>query len=104
MVDAVEAFPRHPFTLAELADLSGVSVRALHESCLRHLDKSPAQQLRGIRLARAHDELAGAEVGRATVAEIAYRWGFTNAGRFSADYRDRYGVPPWQTLRGPAYA
>ena len=104
MVDAVEAFPRHPFTVTELADLSGVSVRALHESCLRHLDVSPAQQLRGVRLARAHDELADTDVGQATVAEIASGWGFTNPARFNADYGDRYGVPPWQTLRGPAYA
>ena len=44
MVDAVEAFPQYPFTLTELADLSGVSVRALHESCRRDLDVSPAEQ------------------------------------------------------------
>ena len=104
MVDAVEAFPRHPFTVTELADFSGVSVRALHESCLRHLDVSPAQRLRSVRLARAHHELADAEAGQATVAEIASGWGFANPARFTADYGDRYGVPPWQTLRGPAYA
>jgi len=104
MVDGVEAYPRYPFTVAELADVSGVSVRALHESCLRHLDVSPAQQLRSVRLARAYHELAGTEAGQATVAEIASRWGFTNPGRFTADYGKRYGVPPWQTLRGPAYA
>jgi AraC-like DNA-binding protein len=104
MVDAVEAFPRHPFTVTELADLSGVSVRALHESCLRHLDVSPAQRLRSVRLDRAHHELADAEAGQATVAEIASGWGFANPARFTAYYGDRYGVPPWQTLRGPAYA
>ena len=104
MVDAVEAFPRYPFTVTELADLSGVSVRALHESCRRHLDVSPAEQVRSVRLARAHHELADSEAEQATVAEIASGWGFANPARFTADYADRYGVPPWQTLRGPAYA
>jgi AraC-like DNA-binding protein len=104
MVDAVEAFPRYPFTVTELADLSGVSVRALHESCRRHLDVSPADQLRSVRLARAHHELADTEAEQATVAEIASGWGFANPARFTAVYADRYGVPPWQTLRGPAYA
>jgi AraC-like DNA-binding protein len=104
MVDAVEAFPRYPFTVTELADLSGVSVRFLRESCLRHLEVSPVQQLRSVRLARAHHELADTEAGQATVGEIASGWGFATRARFTADYADRYGVPPWQTLRGPAYA
>jgi AraC-like DNA-binding protein len=104
MVDAVEAFPRYPFTVTELADLSGVSVPALHETCRRHLGVSPDQQLRSVRLARAHHELADTEAEQATVAEIASKWGFANPARFTADYGDRYGVPPWQTLRGPAYA
>ena len=104
MVEAVEAFPRYPFTVTELADLSGVSVSALHECCLRHLEVSPSQQLRSVRLTRAHHELADTEAGQATVGEIASGWGFASPARFTAVYADRYGVPPWQTLRGPAYA
>ena len=65
---------------------------------------SRREQLRSVRLARAHHELADAEAGQATVAEIASGWGFANPARFTADYGDRYGAPPWQTLRGPAYA
>ena len=30
----------------------------------------------------------------ATVAEVAYRWGFGNLGRFARVYADRYGPPP----------
>ena len=82
----------------------GKSLRPLHESCLRHLEVSPTQQLRSVRLARAHHELAATEAGQATVGEIASGWGFATPARFTADYADRYGVPPWQTLRGPAYA
>ncbi|VVJ21644.1 Uncharacterised protein [Amycolatopsis camponoti] len=32
---------------------------------------------------------------------MAYRWGFSNPGRFAADYRHAYGLPPSHTLRYP---
>ena len=34
-----------------------------------------------------------------TVAAIAGRWGFTNPGRFSVQYRQAYGCSPGETLR-----
>ncbi|MCU1663339.1 MAG: hypothetical protein QOI36_2342 [Pseudonocardiales bacterium] len=104
MVDAIEASPRHPFTVAELSDVAGVSVPVLRECCRRHLDTSPTQQLRSIRLTRARRELTEADFGWTSVAGVASGWGFTNTGRFVADFENRYGEPPWQTLRGPAYA
>ncbi|GAA1256890.1 AraC family transcriptional regulator [Pseudonocardia aurantiaca] len=104
MVDAIEATPRHPFTLAELSDIAGVSVRTLGACCRRHLDASPGERLRAVRLARAHDELAEGDAGWTTVVAVASGWGFADQHRFTADYGSRYRVPPWLTLRGPAYA
>ena len=104
MVDAIEATPRHPFTLAELSDIAGVSVRTLGACCQRHLDASPGQRLRAVRLARAHNELAEGDAGWTTVVAVASGWGFADQDRFTADYGSRYRVPPWLTLRGPAYA
>jgi AraC-like DNA-binding protein len=104
MVDAIESTPRHPFTLAELSDIAGVSVRALDACCLRHLDVSPGQRLRMARMVRAHRELAAGDAGWTNVVTVASGWGFANVGRFVADYQDRYREPPWLTLRGPAYA
>jgi transcriptional regulator GlxA family with amidase domain len=34
-----------------------------------------------------------------TVARVAERWGFSNAGSFSVRYRERFGESPSQTLR-----
>jgi AraC-like DNA-binding protein len=34
-----------------------------------------------------------------TVASVAYRWGFTNPGRFAAAHAQRYGESPSATLR-----
>jgi AraC-like DNA-binding protein len=104
MVDAVEAAPRHPFTGAELADVAGVSVPTLTECCRRHLDVRPAEHLRAVRMGHAHRELEESDADRTTVADVASRWGFANEGRFTTAYGQRYGVPPAQTLRGPAYA
>jgi AraC-like DNA-binding protein len=103
MVDAVEAAPERPFTSAELADEVGVMGRALLECCQRHLDVSFGEQLRTVRLGCAHRELAE-RATPATVAEVAWHWGFAEPRRFVEDYEIRYGAAPWQTMRGPAYA
>ena len=34
-----------------------------------------------------------------TVTAVAYRWGFPSPSRFTAYYRQAYGVTPNQTLR-----
>ncbi|WP_143770526.1 AraC-like ligand-binding domain-containing protein [Pseudonocardia dioxanivorans] len=104
MVDAIEERPRHPFTLAELSDIAGVGTRALGLGCRRHLDISPAERLNATRLAAAHRELEASDAGRTTATAVASGWGFTDAGRFAAEYAHQYREPPWLTLRGPAYA
>jgi AraC-like DNA-binding protein len=55
-------------------------------------------------LERVRLELARAEVahGEATVASVARRYGFTNAGRFAAAYASRFGELPSETRRRSA--
>ena len=36
---------------------------------------------------------------RDTVAAVAARWGFANAGRFAVEYRRIYGCSPGEVLR-----
>lgn len=99
-VDAVHAHPEHPFTPTSLAALAGTSVRTLQERFRQHVGCSPMAYLREVRLGRAHADLRAAAWGSVTVAEVAYRWGFTHLGRFGAVYRAKYGRPPSHTLRG----
>ncbi|WP_068175990.1 AraC family transcriptional regulator [Mycobacterium sp. UM_CSW] len=84
----------------DVAAAARVSTRALQEAFRNHLDTTPMAYLKSIRLARAHADLcrASAEDG-ATVAAVAYRWGFANLGRFAADYRREFGRTPSETLR-----
>jgi AraC-like DNA-binding protein len=86
-------------TAAGIAAAARVSVRSLQLAFRRELDTTPMAYLRTVRLARAHRELVAAGLGQETVTAVAYRWGFSSTSRFSAYYRETYGVNPKQTLK-----
>jgi AraC-like DNA-binding protein len=88
-------------TLADLASGSGVGVRALQLAFRRELGTTPAQYLRMARLQRAKVELEAASQSAMRVVDIANKWGFFHAGRFSRLYRDRFGEYPSATLATP---
>jgi AraC-like DNA-binding protein len=85
-------------TVSGIAAAACVTVRSLQLAFRRELDTTPTAYLRTARLARAHRELLDASPGQETVTAVAYRWGFSSASRFSAFYRETYGVRPKQTL------
>jgi AraC-like DNA-binding protein len=85
-------------TVPGIAAAACVTVRSLQLAFRRELDTTPTAYLRTVRLARAHRELLDAGPGAETVTAVAYRWGFSSASRFSAFYRETYGVSPKQTL------
>lgn len=95
----VDANAASPITLHHIAEAAGVGVRALQTGFRRHLDTTPVGYLRRVRLERAHRDLQAADPANGdTVADIAYRWGFANLGRFAARYHSEFGRRPSQTL------
>ena len=94
----IEANAEKPITVTEIARASGVGVRGLQQGFQRSLDISPTHYLRQVRLREVHRELMAVD-GTATIGEVAARWGFLHQGRFAAQYRERYGVRPGETLR-----
>lgn len=86
-------------SIADIAGAAFVTIRALQLAFRRHLDCTPTVYLRRVRLEHAHRELIDADPGSHSIAETAYRWGFSNPSRFAAHYRAAYGVPPSHTLR-----
>jgi AraC-like DNA-binding protein len=86
-------------TVADIADAAHVTVRAVQLAFRRHLDSTPMEYLRRVRLGHAHDELRAADAATTTVTSVAYRWGFPSSSRFAAHYRRAYGVSPRITLR-----
>ena len=89
-----------PLTVEQIAAVAGVHPRALQLAFRRHLDTTPTNYLRTVRLERAHRDLQHADPTTGiTVTMIAHRWGFPHLGRFSTDYRSIYGTTPSRTLR-----
>lgn len=95
----IEEHAAEPLTVEDVAEAAGLSVRTLQAGFRRFLDTTPTRYLREARLRRVHEVLAAADPTRTTVTETALAWGFLHAGRFSAQYRDRFGEAPSETLR-----
>lgn len=96
----LEAAPAEDVRIGDVAAAARLSIRALQEAFRKHLGTTPMGHLKSIRLARAHTDLRQASIEEgATVAAIAYRWGFGNLGRFAADYRRQFGRSPSEVLR-----
>lgn len=98
-IDLIEAFPATA-TPRQVAKKTGLSLRALEENFRDSLVTTPSAYILRIRLQRAREDLLGAGSGRgATVKDVAWRWGFTNPGRFAEQYRVAYGENPSDTRR-----
>jgi AraC-like DNA-binding protein len=98
-VRAVEERPQDFVTVADLARISHLSVRALEAGFQRHVGMAPMVYVREVRMRRAHQDLLAGDAEAVTATEVAHRWGFAHYGRFAAAYRARYGESPAATLR-----
>ena len=98
-VDFMEANAHLPLTLESVASDACVSPRALQQGFRKHLDSTPMEHLRSIRLRKVRrDLLSGTASTR--INEVAARWGFPHAGRFAIHYAKTFGEHPSQTLKG----
>lgn len=86
-----------PVSVASVALAAGVSSRTLQAVFRTELLTTPTAFIRSRRLDRARADLLEGDAD--TVTEIATRWGLNHLGRFAAEYRDRFGESPSQTLR-----
>ncbi len=87
-----------PIRTEDVAEAVGMSQRSLQAAFRREHDITAIDYLRRVRLDRVQEELRKSDPGRATVAEVAQRWGFAHLGRFSASYTNRFGEYPSTTL------
>ncbi|MEY0229815.1 helix-turn-helix transcriptional regulator, partial [Providencia huaxiensis] len=93
----LEAHAHEPITVEQLAHIAGVSLRSLYAGFKEFLDISPMQYLRDLRMERVRAELLSGEA--TNVTGVALRWGFAHMGRFSAEYKKRYGETPSQSMK-----
>jgi AraC-like DNA-binding protein len=93
----LEANVDRPVSSVELATQVGVGVRALQLAFRRYRNSTPQRFVRERRLELARRRLV-AGVG-STVTDVALATGFAHLGRFSAEYRARFGESPSETRR-----
>jgi AraC-like DNA-binding protein len=88
-------------TVAGVAAALGMSVGHLHR-LFKNEAMSPAQYLWHRRLEACGRDLLDPRRGKASVAEIAFGWGFNDAAHFSRAFRERYGCSPreWRQRKG----
>ena len=96
----IEANAGNDIALTDIAEAVHVTPRAVQYMFRRHLNMTPLQYLRRIRLDLAHRDLEVASHPDQTVTQIAARWGFMHTGRFAVLYRQTFGRSPHETLRG----
>ncbi|WP_116655038.1 AraC family transcriptional regulator [Pelagibacterium sediminicola] len=86
-----------PITVASVASAVGVSLRSLQKSFRDQGEGTPRQYLSSVRLDRARECL---KIGmQGSVTEIACDCGIMHLGRFSLEYRRRFGETPSATFR-----
>lgn len=83
-------------TEADLSRVCGVPARTLRRHFLAFIGHPPLVHFRLVRLSAAREAML--TPGTASITEIATRFGFNHLGRFSAEYRRRFGEPPSATL------
>jgi AraC-like DNA-binding protein len=81
----------HPWTVAELAAVSGLSRAAFARSFQQALGQAPMQYLTGWRMTLARDYL---RTGQPTLAQVADHTGYASPYAFAAAFRRHHGQPP----------
>ena len=84
--------------LEDLCRVAGVGVRTLQRCFRQYFDVTITEYLKTIRLEAARRELAAGHPSEDSVTTIALENGFTHLGRFSVEFRERFGQSPKKTL------
>jgi AraC-like DNA-binding protein len=95
--DYIHEHSDEPLRLPDIAIALGISERTLRDGFQQFCGVSPIQYLRQIRLDRAYRALLDAS-DDAFVSDIALDCGFMHLGRFSLEYKKRFGESPSETL------
>jgi AraC-like DNA-binding protein len=96
-LDFIDANAQRNIELADVAQAAALSASSLLRQFKAQLGLSPGAFLRQVRLDRARAELRRGQGG--SIREVALRWGFLNASKFSQAYLQRFGELPRETAQ-----
>ncbi|GLZ15604.1 transcriptional regulator [Actinomadura sp. NBRC 104425] len=92
--DYIERHLHDPrLTPSQIAGVLGVSVRHLGR-VFEPTGTTPSRYITERRLRRAYEQLTGSDTAGTTIADVAYRWGFSSQAHFARLFRTRYGCTP----------
>ncbi len=97
-ITAMRGHLRGGISVPAIAAAAGVSVRGLQVIFQKRLHVSPLQFYRRLRLQAARALLIMHARDTLSITEVAHRFGYANAGRFTAHYRNECGETPSSTL------
>ena len=92
--EQLEAVP----SIRDICARTGASYATLERGFRETYGMTPQAYLNAVRLSRARRELRQPNVNT-NVSSVAIHWGFLELGRFSVQYRQRFGETPSETLR-----
>ena len=95
----IEDHLREPLALDDLCRVAAASPRTLEYAFREVLGSSPMAWYRSLRFAAARRALLRSRPPASSVTEVATRFSFWHLGRFSVEYRSRFGESPSATLR-----
>jgi len=84
--------------IEDLCRVTGVGVRTLQRCFREYFDITVSNYLKALRLDSARRELVAAHHSNTSVTRIAMQNGCTHLGRFSVEFRERFGQSPRQAL------
>lgn len=99
VVDYIEKNCAEEIMLEDLIRVSGVGKRTLFAAFKRYKNSSPMKHLKNVRMDKVHQALRQTTPEETNVTQLAEHWGFSQLGRFSVEYRERYGESPSETLK-----
>lgn len=95
--DFIHAHARDELCIEDIEAAAGVGRSTLFDAFRQHVGLAPMAYLKNFRLEQVRRQLLEDRSGH-NVSAIAVDWGFSHLGRFSADYRKRFGEAPSQTV------
>jgi AraC-like DNA-binding protein len=97
--DYIDASGGRPVHISELCCALKVSRRSLHRAFTDTLGIGPVAYLRRRRLSAVRSILSRCDTATISIGDLAFEYGFPEAGRFAAYYRAHFGETPSETLR-----
>lgn len=88
----------YPISIEDLENISGVSKYKIYDAFKQFFGLTPMNYVKNVRLDEARKRLEKIKPGE-SIALIAFDCGITQLGRFSKEYKERFGELPSYTIK-----